>query len=192
MRFEEAKRKLAEMLPNEVYAHCLRTSEFAARLASEKGVDPSKAAWAGLLHDVARAQENSVLLRTAAEMGIIVDSIESRVPVLLHGPVGAEIARREFEVEDRQVLHAIAIHSTGGPSAGPLDKVIFIADKVEPGRTWSDVKNVRSMVELGSLDDGFALCLASTIKWLLDNRALIHPDSLAAWNECIAARDERQ
>ncbi|MGB9867806.1 MAG: bis(5'-nucleosyl)-tetraphosphatase (symmetrical) YqeK [Bacillota bacterium] len=186
MKLEEATERLAQFVTKEVYQHSLRTSAFAVTLAERSGADPCKAAWAGLLHDVARCLENGALLSRAQEMGIIVDRIERELPVLLHGRVGAEIARREFGVLDPEVLGAIAAHTTGGPDPGLLDKVVFIADKAEPGRHWSGVETVRQMC-LEDIHRAFVLCLGSAIQWLIENGKVIHPDSVEAWNKVVGA-----
>lgn len=186
VRFEEAKERLSQLLDPEVYEHCVRTSAFAADVANRNGIDPSKAAWAGLLHDVARSLENNVLLSRAREMGIIVDRIERQVPVLLHGRLGAEIAKREFGLQDPEVLTAIAVHTTGGPNPGLLDKVVFVADKAEPGRNWAGVERIRQICQR-DINRAFVLCLASSIQWLLQNEALIHPHSIEAWNRVVGA-----
>src|SRR5215211_8815190 len=99
-----------ERLSEKRYGHTLRVADTAESLARVHGLDPARARLAALLHDAARETEPEEFLRLAGEWGLSVGELERESPKLLHGPVAAELARRELGVEDEEVLEAIRVH----------------------------------------------------------------------------------
>jgi len=137
-------------LPKGLQAHIYRVMNIARELAQRHGMDPERASLGMLAHDVARAMSDEELTHRATELGLPIGVVESRVPVLLHGPVGAEILRREDGLADDMLYLAVYWHSTGHPSLDTLGKLVFLADKLDPqkisyypswrtstGRYWS-------------------------------------------------------
>jgi predicted HD superfamily hydrolase involved in NAD metabolism len=118
------------------FTHARRVAALARELAERHGYDGQKAFLAGILHDLTRDVEPSHLLQTAVSFGIVKHEEEVLVPVLLHGPVAARLAAGEFGVHDPEVLEAIAVHSTGAPGMGGVAQAVYVADAVEPGRTY--------------------------------------------------------
>ena len=119
-------------LPPGLQAHINRVSDIARELAPLHGVDPDRAALGMLAHDVARAMPNQELLRHAAEFNLPVTLVERQMPVMLHGPVGAEILQREDGLTEEDLYQAVYWHTTGHPSLDRLGKVVFLADKLDP------------------------------------------------------------
>ena len=119
-------------LPPGLQAHINRVSGIARELALHHGVDQDRAALGMLAHDVARAMPNQELLRHAAEFNLPVTLVERRMPVMLHGPVGAEILYREDGLTEEDLYQAVYWHTTGHPSLDRLRKVVFLADKLDP------------------------------------------------------------
>ena len=119
-------------LPPGLQAHINRVSDIARELAPHHGVDPDRAALGMLAHDVARAMPNQELLRYAAEFDLPVTLVERQMPVMLHGPVGAEILQREDGLTEEDLYQAVYWHTTGHPSLDRLGKVVFLADKLDP------------------------------------------------------------
>ena len=119
-------------LPPGLQAHINRVSDIARELALHHSVDQDRAALGMLAHDVARAMPNQELLRHAAEFNLPVTLVERRMPVMLHGPVGAEILRREDGLTEEDLYQAVYWHTTGHPSLDRLGKVVFLADKLDP------------------------------------------------------------
>ncbi|MCH8280413.1 MAG: bis(5'-nucleosyl)-tetraphosphatase (symmetrical) YqeK [Chloroflexi bacterium] len=119
-------------LPPGLQAHINRVSDIARELAPHHGVDPDRAALGMLAHDVARAMPNQELLRHAAEFNLPVTLVERQMPVMLHGPVGAEILQREDGLTEEDLYQAVYWHTTGHPSLDRLGKVVFLADKLDP------------------------------------------------------------
>jgi predicted HD superfamily hydrolase involved in NAD metabolism len=113
-------------------AHINRVRDIAVELAPHHGVDPDRAALGMLAHDVARAMSNQELLNRAVSLGLSVGTVENHVPVLLHGPVGAELLRREDGLTDQSLHQAVYWHTTAHPSLDTLGKIVFLSDKLDP------------------------------------------------------------
>ncbi len=120
------------------YAHSVRVGRCADLLAQRHGVDPRKARLAGLLHDLARLHSPEQLVAECAARGLPIDSDERRHPMLLHAKLGAALARERFGVDDAQVLSAIRKHTTGDGHMSPLDCVVYLADSLEPQRSFPE------------------------------------------------------
>jgi predicted HD superfamily hydrolase involved in NAD metabolism len=129
----EIRENLRKEMESDTFAHAERTAELARQLATAHGVDPDRAELAGLVHDIADRYSESELLKLADYFGLPISLTEARVPKLLHASVGAELLR-ESGVTDEELLDAVRDHVTGGPRMGPLSKVLFVADKLEPFR----------------------------------------------------------
>ena len=142
---EAAKNYARERLSAKRYAHTLRVADTAERLAETHGIDPKKARLAGLLHDAAREVGKGELLRAAGEDGLAVGEFERERPILLHGPVAAQFARRDLGVKDGEILAAVRAHTTGEPEMGPLALTLFVADKIEPEREGPGVEDLREL-----------------------------------------------
>lgn len=128
------------------YGHTLRVAGTAEDLARVHGLDPDRARLAALVHDAAREiGEPEEFLRLAREWDLPVGEPERQSPKLLHGPVAAELARRELGVEDEEVLEAIRVHTVGGPGMGPLALVLYVADKIEPARDYPSAGRLRAL-----------------------------------------------
>ena len=134
-----------ERLSPKRYGHTLRVADTAQDLALAHGLDPDRARLAALLHDAAREVPLKECLDLAERWGLPVGEPERESPKLLHGPVAAELARRELGVQDDEVLDAVREHTTGRPGMGLLSLVLFVADKIEPAREYPSVENLRRL-----------------------------------------------
>lgn len=134
-----------ERLSPKRYGHTLRVAATAEDLARTHGLDPNRARLAALVHDAAREMEPQDFLNLADEWGLPVGEPERESPKLLHGPVAAELARRELGVEDEGVLRAVREHTTGRPGMGPLSLALYVADKIEPARDYPSVERLRRL-----------------------------------------------
>jgi predicted HD superfamily hydrolase involved in NAD metabolism len=186
--FDSLKREV-EGMPAGLRRHIEGVVGEARRLARLHGVDEERAALAALGHDVARAVPPSDLPRVAAEHGLEPSEIERAEPILLHGPVGALILAGRYGIEDEDVLAAARYHTTGRAGMSPVEKVVFVADKIEEGK-------VREQPELAAVRQAAERDLDEAILAYLDvhtARAVrrgwpLHPDAVAARNELLLAR----
>jgi len=129
------------------YAHTLRVADTAADLARVHNLDEGRARLSALVHDSARETEPEEFLRLAREWDLPIGKPERQSPKLLHGPVAAELARRELGVEDDEVLEAVRAHTTGKPGMGPLALALYVADKIEPARDYPSVERLRELAK---------------------------------------------
>lgn len=127
------------------YAHTIRVAETAEELAKIHGLDRERVRLAALLHDAARELRQDEFLRAAADFNLPVDEPEKENPKLLHGPVAAELARRELGVEDEAVLEAVRAHTVGSPGMGPIALALYVADKIEPARDYPSAGRLREL-----------------------------------------------
>jgi predicted HD superfamily hydrolase involved in NAD metabolism len=142
---EEADAFARSRLSKERYGHTLRVADTAEDLAAVHNLDKNRARLAALLHDAARETGPEEFLRLAHEWDLPVGEPERQSPKLLHGPVAAELARRELGIEDGEVLEAVRAHTTGRPGMGPLALVLYVADKIEPARDYPSVGRLREL-----------------------------------------------
>lgn len=126
------------VLPVLRYAHSLRVAALSRELCSRFGLDPARGYLAGIAHDICKAYADRMLIRLAAQDSVPITPIEQDKPSLLHGRAAAVILRTEFGVADGSVLDAVRYHTFGAPGLDDLGKIVFVADKMEPGRTGID------------------------------------------------------
>ena len=142
---EEADAFARSRLSDSRYEHTLRVANTAEGLAQSHDLDADRARLAALVHDSAREIGPDEFLELAETWHLQVGDPERQSPKLLHGPVAAELARRELGIEDGEVLEAVRAHTTGKPGMGPLALVLYIADKIEPARDYPSVGRLRTL-----------------------------------------------
>lgn len=129
------------------YEHTQGVMYTAAALAMRYGEDINKAMLAGLLHDCAKCIPAEEKLRMCEENRLQISDVERANPSLLHAKLGAFLAKTKYKIEDYDILKAIESHTTGRPDMSLLEKIIYIADYLEPGRTeLPNMADVRSLV----------------------------------------------
>lgn len=174
------------------YRHSLGVAETARRLAERHGADPQQAELAGLLHDAAREWKAAELVEAAARWDLPVGYLERMAPMAcLHGPVGSHLARETFGVADEGVLAAIAHHTMGREAMSLLEKVVFMADAIEPNRP--DAPYIRELREVvwQDLDLACRRAYDLTFEYLLKSGQPIHPQANAGRNWLLREEKER-
>ena len=159
------------------YDHTLRVADTAEDLARLHGLDPARTRLAALLHDAARELSPNEFLDLALGWNLPVGEPERESPKLLHGPVAAELARRELGVDDGEVLDAVRDHTTGRPGMGPLSIALYVADKIEPARDYPSVERLRRLARR-DLRGAAAESLRRSIAHNEERGRTTHPASL--------------
>jgi len=136
---------LRDQVPRKRLEHILGVEKTAAQLAFHHGLDPVRAARAGLLHDLAKCFAPDRLLKEAQRTGIALDPVTEANPHLLHAQVSATLATELFGEQDPSVLNAIANHTLGAPGMDDLSCIIYLADWIEPTRTGPELAPLRSL-----------------------------------------------
>ena len=179
---EKIKEKLQSSLSIERYIHTLGVAEEAEKMAKRYGGDElvKKAVYAGLLHDCAKDYPADMKRRFCKEYHIPVDDIMKKQIDLVHPFLGAEVAKREYGVEDEEILEAIKWHTTAKADMSVLDKIIFIADYIEPNRKSFDGLEKARKLAYEDLDEAMHYILESTIEYVKERKRLLHPYSIEA------------
>ena len=181
MNFSEMDILLKKSLKPGRYIHSVNTMKVAVELAEHYGEDIEKAKVAGLLHDCAKNFDDNETKRYCIQNHIELSPIEEMQLFLMHGAVGAVVARQKYCVDDTEVLNAIKYHTTGFAGMSTMDKIIFLADYIEPGRTHGDVQEARSLAFV-DLDRALISAFNSVIKYVISQNGLIHPFTIEARN----------
>lgn len=178
---DEAERLVEGRLPPRLLGHSRRVAGTAAGLAARWGADPEQARLAGLLHDYCRDLSPEETLAQAEAAGLAVGPLERARPrQLLHAPLAA--AQLEESGLSESCLRAIATHTVGGAGMDPLQKCVYLADAIEPGRNYPGVEELRGLAA-NSLDDALRSLVRLTIVDLVERRRPVHPATMALYNE---------
>jgi len=184
--YEAAHAAIVERLSPGAVRHCERVASVAAVLAQRHGLDPGEARLAGLLHDWDRETPGAELLARAEQFGLPITDADRAIPYLLHGPVAAVELRGVFPELSDAVVEAIAAHTYGAPSMGALAMVVYIADAIEPDRTYDGVERLREHVARVTVEEAFAETYAASLRHIVRRRKAIHPTTVDVWNTYVA------
>ena len=169
------------------FQHSLEVAKEAAKLAPLYGADPKKAYTAGILHDIMKDAGSEAQLQILRDFGIILGNAEMELPGCWHATAGAVFIEHILRFDDPDLINAVRYHTTGRAGMSALEMTVFIADFTSADRDYPDVDEMRRLSKLG-IGPAMEYALAYTIRDLVDKAAVIHPDSIHAYNECISAR----
>jgi predicted HD superfamily hydrolase involved in NAD metabolism len=161
------------------YAHCVRVARSAELLAMRHGVSPEKARVAGLLHDLARLYTSDRLVAECRARGIAIDAFEAANPIVLHAPLSAALAEELFGVRDPEITSAIARHTLAAPAMSPLDCVVYVADGVEPGRTFDERASLWDLA-MDDLHEGMKAVLYHGLLYTISHGRVVAPQTYEA------------
>jgi predicted HD superfamily hydrolase involved in NAD metabolism len=184
--FEDARAAVRARLGEKASAHSERVAQAASDLAAAYGVDAGLARLAGLLHDWDRELSADELVSAAREAAIVMTPADAAVPYLLHARTAAAQLGRAMPDLPPEVLTAVSRHTLGAADMSDLDMVVYLADMLEPARTYPGVEELRSSVGKTSLAELFARGYQESVAHLVDTRRRIHPDTVAVWNALVA------
>lgn len=165
---QELKKWLESNLSAERYSHSLGTAECAKKLAEKFGLNPEKAYVAGLLHDAAKCFSNEKLLEII-HAHLNVEESELQNYKTLHAPVSAYIVEKDFGVTDKEILSAIRWHTLGKLDMTDFEKIVFLADKIEPNTREEEktAEITKYLDEENGLNKAILKCYKNTIKSLV-------------------------
>ena len=181
--FADAEKYVKSRLSEKRFRHTMGVVETAETLAKRYGADVDQARLAALLHDVTKEYDYQKQLKTCTEWRIILDEVTYSESALLHAVTGAELARRMFGAGDA-VCRAIRSHTTGAAEMTILDKIICLADYIEPNRVFPGVDHLRTL-SAESLDRALLEAIDGTIVHTIQMKKIVHPDSLLARNALL-------
>lgn len=167
------------------YEHSLGVSSTAVKLADLYGADITKARIAGLIHDCAKCMSDNELIDIANKNGIVIDEVLEETPNLLHGPVASVIAKDEMGICDEEILSSIAYHTTGKENMSLMEKIIYVADYIEPMRDFPGVDKIRKDA-MENLDRALLDSFNNTIKHVIDKKQMLHLNTIKGRNYLIS------
>lgn len=178
---EELEHKIIKYLKKHIdekrYIHTIGVAYTACALAMCHGEDIENARTAGLLHDCAKCMTTEKKIKKCLKYHIEITQVEKENPFLLHGKAGACIAKHKFGIDNDDINNAIIYHTTGRPDMSKLEKIIYIADYIEPGRNViPGLQEIRTLA-YQDLDKTVLAILESTLSYLRKKNAVIDPMS---------------
>lgn len=178
---QRALQIVKEHLPEHRYIHTIGVTDTAIILARRYGGDEKKAELAGIFHDYAKYREKkemkNIIVKEKMPNDLLLYSSE-----LWHAPVGAYLVKKEVGITDEEILNAIRFHTTGRPGMTILEQVVFLADYIEPNRTFPGVEEVRELAEK-DLDAAIIAAIRNTIQFLLTKNQLVYPQTVETYND---------
>ena len=175
IKLEQIKTKIQPVLSPKSYEHTLGVMYTAGALAMRYHEDLYKALFAGLLHDCAKGFPESALLSLGQAFHISITEVERKNPGLLHAKVGAFLAKREYGITDAYITDAIFCHTTGRPNMTLLDKIIYVADYMEPNRCVAPNLDEIRRLAFEDIDECLYTILESTVAYLKQKDGVIDP-----------------
>lgn len=174
---DQAKEYLdSHMKPSRI-RHTSGVVETSEKLAVKYGVDPDKARIASWYHDLVRNMPVEELDDRVDLFGL--DPELKGRPNLSHSKVAAEMMKREFDITDQDIINAVSYHTTGRAGMSRLEKVVYLADAIEPGRDYPGVDRIRRLAAL-DLDEACLASIENTIKFVSSQGVYMDPDTIKA------------
>lgn len=178
MKRDKMEYKLKKELDHQRFVHTLGVEETAIEMARLFGEDEEKAALAGLLHDCAKCMPLSQMIKAARHEDV--DDVMKESKALMHAVAGRCVARDIYHVEDPEVLDAIRWHTTGRGEMSALEKIIYLADMIEPNRKpFEGLETLRGLCR-EDLDRAMHTALRMSLEHVQRQGKTLHPDTLAA------------
>ncbi|MED4728429.1 bis(5'-nucleosyl)-tetraphosphatase (symmetrical) YqeK [Aneurinibacillus migulanus] len=184
MKRKQLLEAVREQITKHRYEHTLGVVDTAIRLADKYGADKEKAETAAILHDYCKFWPEDKMREIIENTPVIPKDLLEHDKELWHAHVGAEVVRSELGIEDEEVLDAIRYHTSGRENMTLLEKVVCLADYIEPGRQFPGVDELRAAAE-EDLDRALAKGLGGTITFLVNREKRIYPLTVLARNSLI-------
>ena len=185
-------KKLEKYLDEDRYAHTMGVMYMCAALAMAHGYDLNAAQTAGLLHDCAKCIPNKKKLKLCEQYQIQLTDFEKNHPVLIHAKLGAYIAEEKYDIVDPEILSSIVWHTTGKPAMTKLEKIVYIADYIEPLRDKAKGLEEVRKTAFRDLDDCMYVILRNTLEYLGDDPKEVDKNSKDAFAYYKNLYDQRR
>ena len=185
------KSLLKSRLKEKRFIHSLNVADKAKALAETFGVDSERAYVAGLVHDITKNTDNDEQLQMINESGIILSLEEQNNLKLWHAISGSVFLKQKLGFEDEEIISAVRYHTTGKAGMTVLEKIIYIADFVSDERDFPGVQHMRKLA-FESLDKAAMYAVEFCIPSLVKKTQVLHPDSVALYNELVIKGIESQ
>ena len=191
MTYQQAEDMVRRTLSPKRFQHTMNVKKLAVRMAQHYGVDTEKAALAAVLHDSAKELPRTELLQIMQDNAIIKKGTQNRPEPVWHGICAAILAKTQWNVQDEEILSAIACHTTGKENMSKLDKILFLADMTSAERDYPGVEELRSL-EMRNLDKAMIQALKMTISFVEQKNAIADPESAKAlaWLQAHSVEDD--
>lgn len=183
MEEEKIKEIVKNKLSEKRYYHSLCVADQCENLAKQYKIETAIARKVGLAHDIAKELSKEEKIAYAFENNLMVNDVEQIKPGLLHGKIAADIAKKEFGFTE-EMCQAIACHTTGRENMTKLDKILFVADATGIDRQWQGVEEIRILAK-ENINQAVIGILDMTIQEKIEEKELIHPDSILARNSIL-------
>jgi predicted HD superfamily hydrolase involved in NAD metabolism len=185
---DELLKQLQARLADKRFKHVLRVEETAVKMAKNlPGADVEKASIAALLHDFAKEDSVKHLSLFKDYPGYDHRWVDYG-SAIWHGPLAAMIANRDFGVTDEDILKAVWNHTIGGYDMTLDQKILFVADYIEPGRNFKGVEKARELAK-NNLDDAVDYKMKQSIVHLVDSGRIVYPETINIYNNWTAKRN---
>ncbi|NME82170.1 bis(5'-nucleosyl)-tetraphosphatase (symmetrical) YqeK [Clostridium sp. SM-530-WT-3G] len=181
LSINEIKEYLKENLKPSRYEHTLGVAETAKKLAKLNNVDEKKAEVAGLSHDVAKNLSKEEMLKIIKENNIKLSLVEENNMNLWHSIIAPIVAKGKLNIYDEEILESLRWHTTGKENMSKLEKIIYIADMIEPSRSFEGLEEIRKAT-FENLDKGVYVGLTHSIRFLVDKDLLLDENTIKARN----------
>ncbi|MFU0827606.1 MAG: bis(5'-nucleosyl)-tetraphosphatase (symmetrical) [Lachnoclostridium sp.] len=177
------EKTLSRLISERRFHHSLGVQGMSVALAARYEADIDRANIAGLLHDCAKDLKDEELVKECKKLNIPVTDVECRNGYLLHGKLGAYYAKHKFGVDDNDILSAIIWHTTGKPDMSLLEKIVFVADYIEPSRSQERIPNLNEIrvMAFADLNRAIIAILKNTIDYLEKKGQEIDHSTYAAY-----------
>lgn len=192
MTYQQAEDMVRQTLSPKRFQHTMNVKKLAVRMAQHYGVDTEKAALAAILHDSTKELPRTELLQIMQDNAIIKKGTQNRPEPVWHGICAAILAKTQWNVQDEEILSAIACHTTGKENMSKLDKILFLADMTSAERDYPGVEELRSL-EMRNLDKAMIQALKMTISFVEQKNAIADPESAKAlaWLQAHSVEDDQ-
>ncbi|AIQ73128.1 MULTISPECIES: bis(5'-nucleosyl)-tetraphosphatase (symmetrical) YqeK [Paenibacillus] len=180
---------VSTQMPDKRWKHTLGVMETSIQLAKQYGADPERAETAAILHDVAKywpvERMKEIIEQNQLNLDLLVYDKQ-----MWHSEVGAFVAEKDYGITDPDIINAIRFHTSGREDMSLLEKIVCLADYIEPGRDFPGVDKIREKAQV-SLEEGLVAGFDSTISLLLEKRRVIFPLTVLARNDLVRILEDK-